>query len=148
MAPVDGFQSFVALVYCAEVDSGEYLDLMSAIYEELVAAGIVQVVVEGGARGYLATVIGAEALAALAGLGLAFVNPAAGVAILVVAIAAIIVELALLWRADEMFTMQVDTLEIPIDVDSPPSPYISPVRRLILSGYGASYQVETRWRLI
>ncbi|MBX7111996.1 MAG: hypothetical protein K1X87_09175 [Dehalococcoidia bacterium] len=147
MANVDGFQSFVALVYCAEVDSGEYLDLMPAIYEELVADGIVQVIVEGGARGYLATVIVAEVMAALAGLGLALVNPVAGVAVLAAAIAAIVIELAALWRADEMFTLQVDTLELPIDTHSPPAAQLSPARSLLVSGYGAAYTLTTRWRL-
>lgn len=144
----DGFQSFLALAYCAEVDRDEYLELMPAIYEELLAEGTIPVILEQSAsRDILVMMIIGESLAAACGILLTLVSPAAGIAVIVGAITAIVAEITAFWSTDEMFTMHLDVLEFPVDIEHPPAAQLSPNRTFSLTGYGADYSVTTRWRI-
>lgn len=145
---VDGFQSFLAVAYCAEVDRDEYFQLMPAIYEDLLADGTIPIVTQqSGERAIIATLLVGQLVALATGLVVTIANPAVGIAILVGTIAAIVGELTLLWTTDEMFTVQVDVLEVPVDVEHPPAAQVSPAHTWPLHGYGADYTVTTRWRI-
>lgn len=144
----EGFQTFLTAVCCAEVDNGEYLELMPTIYQELLEDGTIRFIHDQtGARAILKTLIGGEVMVALVGGVMTLVSPPVGIVIIVAAVAAIVTQVARMWRDDEMFTMQFEVLEFPVDPDHPPAPQTSSTRTLPLLGYGANYRLETRWRI-